>query len=78
MDPSAVVRQLTADAAEFIVTKLQHAGDAAHVAEVHLGNLHAGFVTGVMVHVGPGVLQEGAHLDLEPDLIQFRMLRVKV
>ena len=70
----AVVGELPAYAAEFVVAELQHAREAAEVAKVHLGNLDSALVSGVVVHVGPGVLQHGPHLHLEAYLVQLRML----
>ena len=62
---AAVVRQLRADAAELLVHELQHTRQAAQVAEVFARDFHAALVACVVVHIGPGVLQDGTHLDLE-------------
>ena len=48
------------------------------MAEVYLGNFHAALVAGVMVHIGPGVLQDCPHLYLEADLVHFRMLGIRI
>ena len=63
---SSVIREFVADERKLLVRQLQHARQAVQVAEVLLGNLHAGLVAGVVVHIGPGVLQDRAHLNLEP------------
>ena len=65
MHAASVIGQFGPDAAEFIVHQFQEAGHAAEAAAVIDGNLHSALVTGVVVHVGPGVLEDGSHLHLE-------------
>ena len=67
-----VIVDLRADPAELLVHQFQHAGQAVHVTQVTGRHLDARLVAGVVVHVGPGVLQDGPHLHLEPER-EFRV-----
>ena len=63
--PPAVVGEFGTDAAELLVGQFQHPGKAPQIAEILPGNFHSGLVAGVVVHIGPGMLEDGAELHLE-------------
>ena len=76
-DAASVFAQLASDAAELIIRHFKHSGKAAEIAKIDLRNFYAGFVAGVVIHIGPGVLQDGAHLDFETDFVELWTLGVE-
>ena len=75
---AAIVGQILADAAELVVGQLEQAGQAREAPEVFHRNFDTALVAGIVVHVGPDVLEGGAHLDFEADVVQLRALGVEI
>ena len=73
LHPAAVIGDFGPEPAEFVIDQFQDAGQTAELAQVDPRHFHPGFVACVMVHVGPGMLQDRPHLDFEPQVVQFGM-----
>lgn len=69
-----IMEQLAPDRDELLIRDLQQARDAVEAAPDQLGNRVLGFVSKVVLDLGPRVLQRSPALDLQPEV---RVRRVR-
>ena len=75
---AAVVVDFLADAAELLVGEFQYSRQAVKAALILGRYLHLTFVAGIVLHIGPHMLQSGTHLYLETHLVYQWLLWILV